>query len=442
MSQQFSLQRRLLTRTLGGVLVVWIITAVFVWFEGRDEVEELLDAHLAQSAALLVVQHTSGAQLHDEAQAGFKYASRVAYQVFKNDRLVMHTLNAKDEPLAKHKDGFDTVIRDDQLQWRVYAEQGPSLQVYVAERIDFRDEILYGTLNGFFVPLALGLPLLLLGLWWNVRAVLQPFQKLRRNLSNRGSELLKPVTLDETPLEVQPMVDALNSLLARLAQRIEMERRFTADAAHELRTPIAAIRAQAQVALGAHQNEQVMQAALNATLAGCDRASRVVEQLLTLARVEGPQDLASEPFRLDLLAQQVMADITPDALRRGQILELNAPEALQASGQATLWQILLRNLIDNALRYSPDGAVVRIDAQRLEDGQVQVCVQDSGPGLSSTDAARLGERFFRVLGTSASGSGLGWSIVRHIATLQRIEVQVGKSEDLGGLKVTLIYPQS
>jgi two-component system sensor histidine kinase QseC len=256
-------------------------------------------------------------------------------------------------------------------------------------------------------------------------------------LLKRDTQTLDPVSLPETPQEVQPLLDALNDLLQRLAQRMETERRFTADAAHELRTPIAAIRAQAQVALSSSTDDQVRQQALQDTLVGCDRASRVVEQLLTLARVEGPQDVASEPFHLDQLAQQVLADLTPDALRRGQTLELLAPEPLQVNGQSTLWQILLRNLIDNALRYSPSGATVRIQAQRLENGQMQVTVQDSGPALSLEDLGRLGERFFRVLGTSATGSGLGWSIVRHIAALQQIDVQVGKSAELGGLQVTL-----
>jgi two-component system sensor histidine kinase QseC len=118
-----------------------------------------------------------------------------------------------------------------------------------------------------------------------------------------------------------------------------------------------------------------------------------------------------------------------------------APEALQVNGQSTLWQILLRNLIDNALRYSPEGATVRIQAHRADAQHVVVTVQDGGPGLSSEDKARLGERFFRVLGTSATGSGLGWSIVRHIATLQHIQVELGQSQALGGLQVTLRYPQ-
>jgi two-component system, OmpR family, sensor histidine kinase QseC len=447
MAHKFSLQQRLLTRTLGAVLVVWMGTAAFVGYEAKHEVDELLDAHLAQSAALLVVQQNATPDDDEpllDAPTLHKYAHRVAYQVFDEDRLVMHSPNVVHTPMAKHKEGFETLTLADGKSWRIFAAPGRSreVQIYVAERVDSRDEILRAVLRGFLPPLTIALPLLLIGLWWNVRSGLQPLQRLRQVLLKRDTQTLVPVNLPETPQEVQPLLDALNDLLQRLALRMETERRFTADAAHELRTPIAAIRAQAQVALSSGTNDEVRQLALQDTLLGCDRASRVVEQLLTLARVESPQDVVSEPFRLDQLIQQVLADFTPEALRRDQTLELLAPESLQVNGQSTLWHILLRNLIDNALRYSPNGATVRIQAQRLEGGQMEVTVQDSGPGLSPDDLVRLGERFFRVLGTSATGSGLGWSIVRHIAALQQIDVQVGKSADLGGLQVTLRYLQN
>ena len=447
MSHKFSLQQRLLTRTLGGVLFAWIATAAFVGYEAQHEIDELLDAHLAQSAALLVVQQNATPEEDEpllDAPTLHKYAHRVAYQVFEEGRLVMHSPNVAHQPMAKHTEGFETITLADGKSWRVFAARGRSheVQIYVAERVDSRDEILSAVLRGFLPPLTIALPLLLVGLWWNVRSGLQPLQRLRQALLKRETHTLSPVTLAETPQEVQPLLDALNDLLQRLAQRMDTERRFTADAAHELRTPIAAIRAQAQVALNASAQDPVRQQALLDTLAGCDRASRVVEQLLTLARVEGPQDMVAEPIRLDQLAQQVMADLTPEALRRHQHLELLAPEPLEVRGQSTLWHILLRNLIDNALRYSSEGAVVRIQVARLDVGRVEVSVQDSGAGLSPDDMARLGERFFRVLGTSATGSGLGWSIVRHIAALQGIDVQVGQSAELGGLQVTLRCPHS
>ena len=442
MAHKFSLQQRLLTRTLGAVLVVWMGTAAFVGYEAQHEVDELLDAHLAQSAALLVVQQNATPDDDEpllDAPTLHKYAHRVAYQVFDEDRLVMHSPNVAHTPMAQHTQGFETLTLADGKSWRIFAAPGRSrdVQIYVAERVDSRDEIWRAVLKGFLPPLFIALPLLLIGLWWNVRSGLQPLQRLRQVLLTRDTQTLDGVSLPDTPQEVQPLLDALNDLLQRLALRMETERRFTADAAHELRTPIAAIRAQAQVALSATTDDAMRQQALQDTLSGCDRASRVVEQLLTLARVEGPQDVASEPFRLDQLAQHILADLTPEALRRGQTLELLAPEALMINGQTTLWQILLRNLIDNALRYSPDGATVRLQVQRLDDRHVELTVQDSGPGMSDLDRARLGERFFRVLGTSATGSGLGWSIVRHIAALQHIDVHVGQSAELGGLHVTL-----
>lgn len=447
MSPKYSLQQRLLVSTLGGILVVWMCTAAFVGYEAKHEVDELLDAHLAQSAALLVVQQNAtpdDSELLLDAPELHKYANRVAYQVFDEGRLVMHSPNVVHEPMSQHTEGFETLTLADGQSWRVFAAPGRSrdVQIYVAERLESREEIFYAVLRGFLPPLVLALPLLLTGLWWNIRSGLKPLQRLRQTLMKRDTQTLMPISLPETPQEVQLLLDALNELLQRLAHRMETERRFTADAAHELRTPIAAIRAQAQVALSSGTNDQVRQLALQDTLRGCDRASRLVEQLLTLARVEDPQDLESEPFRLEQLIQQIMADFTPEALRRGQTLELLASEHLQVNGQSTLWRILLRNLIDNSLRYSPDSATVRVRAHSLGNGQMEVTVQDSGVGLSPADTARLGERFFRVLGTSASGSGLGWSIVRHIAALQHIDVQVSKATELSGLQVTLRYPST
>lgn len=444
MAQKFSLQQRLLMRSLGAVLVVWVATAAYVWLEAQHEVDELLDAHLAQSAALLVVQQSATPEDDEpllDAPTLHKYAHRVAYQVFHEGRLVMHSPNVAHTPLAQHTRGFDTLTLADGKSWRIFAAPGRErdVQIYVAERVDSRDEILSAVLRGFWPPLAIALPLLLMGLWWNVRTGLQPLQRLRQALLRRDAQTLTPVRLSDTPQELQPLLDALNNLLQRLALRMQIERRFTADAAHELRTPIAAIRAQAQVALHAAANEALQQQALHDTLRGCDRASRLIEQLLTLARVEGPDDVAAESFQLDQLTQQLLADLSPEALRRSQQLELMAPEALQVIGQSTLWHILLRNLIDNALRYSPDGATVRIQAHRLTQEVIEVTVEDSGPSLPTEDMARLGERFFRVLGTTASGSGLGWSIVRHIAALQHIDVALSASKDLGGLCVTLRY---
>jgi two-component system sensor histidine kinase QseC len=177
-------------------------------------------------------------------------------------------------------------------------------------------------------------------------------------------------------------------------------------------------------------------------LAGCDRATRLVEQLLTLARLEAaPTTSGTAAVRLDLsaLARRIAANLAPTALARHQTLELDAEAPGPVSGDETLIGVLLRNLIDNALRYCPDQAQIWVSVA-VESGQTVLRVQDSGAGMTETEMARLGERFFRVLGSEQPGSGLGWSIVKRIAVVFDAQIQVGRSQRLGGLAVTVRWP--
>jgi two-component system, OmpR family, sensor histidine kinase QseC len=244
----------------------------------------------------------------------------------------------------------------------------------------------------------------------------------------------------DVPAEMQPLVAELNGLLARIDNMVEVERRFTADAAHELRTPIAAIRAQAQVALGAGTNTAQRELALRTTLAGCDRAAHLVDQLLALARLEAGTTNSQETCNVSALAQQVAADLAPAALSREQDLALEADRPCAIAANGPLVTMLVRNLLDNALRYSPDGARVLVRVANTVQGQVVLEVHDSGPGMAQADLQRLGERFFRVLGHSQPGSGLGWSIVRRIAEVTGARVEAQASAVLGGLQVRVEWP--
>jgi len=442
-----SLQARLLAPLLGLLTVVWLGAAVLIWFDASHELDELLDGHLAQAAALLVMQQ-SGAHESDsveDAPSLHKYTPKVVFQVFHEGRLVLRSTNAGTVPISKTEQGFSTVRLADDAQWRVFATRGVErdVQVYVGEQTESRDSILWAVLQGVLLPLVIALPLLALVGWWAVRQGLTPLRHLSQVLARRRPQAMEPLVIPDLSTEMVPMVQALNGLFERIEQMLVSERRFTADAAHELRTPIAAIRAQAQVALGAGDDAAQRDHALQFTLAGCDRATRLVEQLLTLARLETAPASADDVLAtvdLSAVTRRVAADLAPTALARGQTLALEAPSPCPVAGDETLIGVLVRNLIDNALRYSPNNAQVVVSVA-IESGQAVLRVQDSGAGMTEPEIARLGERFYRVLGSDQPGSGLGWSIVKRIATVFGAQVQVSRSERLGGLAVAVRWPR-
>jgi two-component system sensor histidine kinase QseC len=436
-----SLQARWLVLVLSAVTAVWLLTALLTWKDASHELDELLDSHLAQAAALLVARQAGdmeSEESHLDAPSLHRYAPKVAFQVFRDGQLVLHSANAPSAPMVAlgqgGQTGFATVLLEG-TAWRVFAARGAErdIQVLVGEQILSREAILWAVLRSTLWPMAMALPLLALALWWAVRQGIAPLRQLGQAIAARQPDALHPVTLEGAPAELVPLVDALNALFGRIVHLLESERRFTADAAHELRTPIAAIRTQAQVALG-EADDALRQQALRNTLAGCDRAARLVDQLLTLSRLEAAAAPAIGRVNLSALVQQVVADLAPQAVGKRQQIELDAEPGCTWPGNETLLRVLVRNLVDNAIRYSPDTARIRVRVQQADGASVLV-VEDSGPGLSESDRQRLGERFFRVLGHGESGSGLGWSIVQRVAAVHGLSIQLAPSTELGGLAV-------
>ncbi len=438
-----SLQTRLLTTVLALVLLAWSVAAALAWHETDEEVSDLLDAHLAQTAALLRLQPLDELDEDrlNEAPELDKHQPRVVFQLWHEDQLLARSASAPQQPLTqRRKRGFaDSQV--DGKAWRVFVTQGRErdVRILVGELQSVRREIVLASLTSILKPLAWALPLLALGIWWAVRGSVRPLGRLGQAVAARQPQSLAPLSTEGVPPEVLPLVTALNDLFERMARLLATEQQFTADAAHELRTPIAGIRMQAQVAQGATDTQE-RATALEATVQGCDRATRLVEQLLQLARLDAepaPDSGSSTP--LADVARQVAADLQATAERRQQRIVLPEPlvPTVRIPLPEPLARVLLRNLLDNALRYSPQGAEVRLQVSTQADGQAQLSVEDSGPGLTPEEQARLGERFFRVLGTGQSGSGLGWSIVRRIARLHHLQVSTDRSPALGGLRVTV-----
>jgi two-component system sensor histidine kinase QseC len=449
--EQNSLQRRILLLVLAMVSGIWLFAAVLIWRDASHELDELLDGHLAQAAALLVVQqtHADGDDDDDLADAPslHKYAPKVAFQVYHEGQLVMRSQNAPLLPMAKAEPGFKSVHFPNGSDWRVFVTRGAEkdILVFVGEEVDSRNSILWAVLRGLLLPLLIALPALTLAVWWAVRRGLEPLRELSLQLGQRRASDVQPLALTPMPTEIQPVVQSLNALFERIGRMVAGERRFTADAAHELRTPIAAIRTQAQVAQGAGGDIAQREHALQATLAGCDRATRLVEQLLTLARLEATAPSPSTPAlgpgntNVSAVTRRIAAELVPTAQARRQTLELDAEQPCLIAADDLLTGVLVRNLLDNAMRYSPEGAMVQAEV-RCDANQCTLTVQDSGPGMSREEMARLGERFFRVLGSEQPGSGLGWSIVRRIAGVSGANLRVSRSEKLGGLCIQVSWP--
>jgi len=252
---------------------------------------------------------------------------------------------------------------------------------------------------------------------------LLPLNKLSDEIADRSPTQLSPVSIEGLPEEIIPLIVSLNTLLNRLSYALDNERRFTADAAHELRTPLAALKAQAQVAARSNNKEQRINAIEN-TIRGMDRLTRLVEQLLTLARLD-PEDAVKQHqiVNLEKIVETVSSELAVVALNKQLHFELIRKGNCIIKGQDTALSILVRNLIDNAIRYTPDGEKIIISVY-AHNSQVIFSVCDSGPGIPDKDRQRIFDRFYRIIGTKAEGSGLGLSIVKRIADIHNATLEI------------------
>ncbi len=441
MTRWFSLRRRLLLMLLGGVAIGWLATLVWSYADAHHEIDELFDAQLVQAAQALLArrhEHTRDEGVDAPEHAGHPYQSALKFQIWHDDgRLAARSPNAPDTPLAR-ADGFSET-NDRNGHWRYYSQwdQRRSHRVQVAEDHATRDELIAHIAWRLLLPPLIGLPLLGAWVWFATRRSLAPLDAVARQVGDRVPERLHAVAPESAPEEVRPLIDALNGLLGRVGHALENERRFTADAAHELRTPLAALAAQAQVAMRARDGGE-RRHALELLTTGMARAAHLVDQLLTLARLE-PESGAppTARVRLDELAQEVCAAHGTQALDRDIALELDAVPATIMADQELL-RILLRNLVDNALRYTPRGGRVHV-AVAAAPGTATLTVSDTGPGIPAAQRERAFERFARLAGQDIEGSGLGLSIVRRIAERHGAGVKLDAGDGGKGLAVVVTF---
>ncbi|WP_425222228.1 ATP-binding protein [Pseudomonas sp.] len=448
-----SIRKRILIRVLGLLLVGTLIMGWASHHDSTHEVEELFDAQLGQSARVLIgLLGASQGQIPTEqlAQAllettgehpklGHRYESKLAFQVRDaNGTVIARSFNVPQLTDADWQPGFAD-LQQDNRQWRGYVldSDESGLAVWVGERSDVRGELVDKIVRGTLVPDLLGIPLMVLLVWFAIGSGLKPLDELARLIRLREPNSLQPIVLSDLPSELEPVQAALNRMLEQLHQLLAREQRFIADAAHELRTPLAVLKIHAENAMQATDPGEREQA-LQHLRQGVERATRLISQMLTLARLADDQQRQRSPVALLESCRDEVAELLPLALRRNQELELISDNGLPAKVDMEPGSLstLLQNLVGNAIQHAPDGGRVLVSLQRRAD-QLLLRVEDSGDGVPEGDRERLLERF-HTQGNS-QGAGLGLSIVQRIIERHQGSLLLGDSP-LGGLLVQISLP--
>lgn len=445
-----SIRRRLLFGLIGLFTVGWLVVVAATYIESRKEIEKLFDAQLSRSAKVRVMLWVVANTLDDveDVKAYEKEVARrsqheegVAFQVYRETRLIFHT---PDTPsfLTSSEPGYSDQILNNQ-KWRVFTVVSPegSLTVQAGEPYANRNKLLYRITRNSLYPLVLAIPLLGTMIWVGVGRGLRPLKKVSDQVAQRSPSHLNPLETKEIPPEIKIFVDELNTLLGRLREAFDKERQFTANAAHEIRTPLASLKTHAQVALRATDKIQ-REEGLQQIIRGVDRITHLVEQLLTLARLDY-ETLEQQFARINLvsLAREVLAEIAPMALNKGIDLSLDEHSRGEVTGNPVWLAILVRNLVDNAIRYTLPGGAVEVQVVEGKDG-VTLLVTDTGPGISPDEHRHVFERFYRGEMNETLGCGLGLSIVRRIVELHSARITLGAPPAGKGLQVRVYFPPS
>ncbi len=459
-----SLKRQLLVAIGSVIVLVSLLSAAISYRSGVIEASELFDAKLAHSARVLMGlvdealagdSPTSPAQPlvidvwkgHNPVEGeapdharGHPYETKLAFQVWDDSgHLRLRSSSAPEQALATATAGFSR-IRIDGRRWRVFSVRSPhGLWFHSGELNAIRNEVARDIAFGTLLPLLLMLPVLLVMVWLILRIAFRSLERVNQELAQRAVDQLTPIEIEQAPQEIAGTVAAVNRLMARLSQALNHERRFTADAAHELRTPLAALKVHADNLRAAVSREHQRESAGNVQR-GIDRLGRLIEQLLAISRL----DPAAGTFQLretelGSVCQGVLEELSLTSLTRRVELEFDRPEQpLVVRADPTLLGLLFRNLVDNALRYTPRGGRVQI---RLGRDQDRICfsVEDSGPGIEAAARERVFERFHRELGNIEPGSGLGLAIVRQVAELHGAHIELDQSPLLHGLRASVWF---
>ena len=441
-----SIRKRLLITVLFIVGVFGVLVEATMFFAIKDEVDEMFDSQLAQAAAMVAEISLTPLHKYDgeplelsRAVFGHKYERKISFQIWRDGRLLARSQSA---PAWRMSPGLGySAATVNGHHWHLFGLQEGDYVIYAGEDYEIREELVANVLIGSLVLLLMALPIIAAIIWFGISRGLAPLTRLAREVRRRNPTQLQPIQPEGAPLEVAPLVTSLNALLARLEDALDRERRFTADASHEMRTPLAGIKTQAQVALRARGGRELEQA-LHGIVHGVDRVSHLMEQMLILARLEPDQRGGVQELDLEQVVEKEAADLGKLAQEKDIELQYRRTEGRDSwtlEGYKAGISVLVRNLVDNAIRYTPEGGKVIISLEDAGDAII-LQVTDNGVGVPKDERARIFDRFHRQLGQESDGCGLGLSIVKRIVELHQAEIAMEDSPLGKGLSVLVRFP--
>lgn len=447
-----SIRRRTLRLILGLLFLGLLLMTVVNLHDSNHEIDEVYDAQLAQNARLLqgVMRMPMASNEHAKLYEAFNqalglaaprvdghpYESKIAFQVWNADgTLLVHTSSAPSFSSPPVKPGFSDITDINNRTWRAFVldDAQYNLKIWVGERDDVRADLVDRIVRHTVLPNLIGSLLLAAVIWLAIGWGLKPLSNMAETLRARHSGSLEPLQLNPLPTELEPMQAALNRVLAQIQEVMGRERRFIADAAHEMRTPLAVLKVHAENLVEA-VSEEDRRESLNYLIVGVDRTTRLVNQLLTMARIE-PQPQTHEAQSIDLVAtiRGGLVQMTPWLLSKGLELVFEPMEEVcLVKVDAAVIHIALNNLVTNAANFSPTQGVITVRLMKNQD-HYELCVEDEGPGIDEAECDRLFERFYSR--GNDQGAGLGLTIVRSIASRLGGSVRL-ENRECGGLRAT------
>ena len=439
MTISHSLRGRLLWFLLAAITIAAVAQASIAYRTALSDADEIFDYHMQQMAlSLRSSAPLSNMEARESAGADAEN-NELMVQVWTPDGVQVFRTTSRAQLPQRAVLGFSNVNANG-TTYRIFSIQTSTQTVQVAQDMAVRRNMAGSLALRTVGPIAVMMPILMLVVWWVVSGSLQPVARVRSQVAARQADDLSPVSEQGLPDEVLPLVQELNALFGRVKTAFDTQRTFVADAAHELRTPLAALKLQAQ-SLERADSAETRALAVSRLSAGIERATRLVEQLLVLARQETSTPGGAKVGQVDLgeLARRTVGEMALAAQNKGVDLGVERADSVCFEGEGDALATMLRNLVDNAVKYTPAGGTVDVEVTQGEGGPLLV-VEDSGPGIPAEERERVFDRFYRIAGSEAGGSGIGMAIVKAVADRHHAKLSLEQSARLGGLKVAVQFP--